>query len=100
MYSEATKVAIVRMPGRKFPGSVIQGDSLGILHACARNLRNGPRDHQREELRDSAEELYSLLDGRLRHYIAVLDAEGIPLPFNRPHPPEPEEEQGEEEDPE
>jgi hypothetical protein len=92
VFSEASNVAIVRLPGRQFPGSVIQGDSLGHLRWLAQHLKDGLRAHPDEELRGTAQELFELLDGRLRHYIAVLDAEGIPLPFNRPPPPEPEEE--------
>lgn len=100
VFSEATNLAIVRMPGRKFPGSVIQGDSLSILRGLSEELRNELRDHPDEDLRYTAQELFEHLDGRLRHYIDVLDAEGIPLPFNRPPPPEPEpEEEDEEEDP-
>jgi hypothetical protein len=96
VFSEASNVAIVRMPGRRFPGSVIQGDSLSILRGLAQELRNGLRDHPDEDLRGTAQELFELLDGRLRHYVGVLDAEGIPLPFNRPPPPEPD--AGEEEE--
>ncbi|WNG45404.1 hypothetical protein F0U60_15810 [Archangium minus] len=98
VFSEASNVAIVRMPGRRFPGSVIQGDSLSILRGLANDLRNRLREHPDEDLRDTAQELFDLLDGRLRHYVNVLDAEGISLPFNRPPPPEPE--AGEEEAPE
>ncbi|AKJ06064.1 hypothetical protein ATI61_110191 [Archangium gephyra] len=98
VFSEASNAAIVRMPGRRFPGSVIQGDSLSHLRWLAEDLRNRLRDHSEEDLRDTAQELFELLDGRLRHYVAVLDAEGIPLPFNRPPPPEPEL-KAEEEDP-
>jgi hypothetical protein len=97
VYSEAPNVGVVRMPGRRFPGSVIQGDSLSILRGLAEDLRNGLRDHPDEELSGAAQELFELLDRRLRHYVAVLDAEAIPLPFNRPPPPEPEEEEEEEE---
>ena len=37
VYSELSNYGIVRMPGRHFPGAVIQGDSLHILcrHACS-----------------------------------------------------------------
>ena len=98
VFSEASNVAIVRMPGRRFPGSVIQGDSLSHLRWLAENVRSRLQDHSDQDLRDTAQELLELLDGHLRHYVNVLDAEGIPLPFNRPPPlgPEPESETGEE----
>lgn len=97
--SEASNVAVVRMPGRRFPGSVIQGDSLSHLRWLAEDVRNRLQDHPDEDLRDTAQELFELLDGRLRQYVNVLDAEGIPLPFNRPPPSKPAPEAKEEEDP-
>jgi hypothetical protein len=36
VYSEATNQAVVQMPGRQFPGSVIQGDSLSILYKLSK----------------------------------------------------------------
>jgi hypothetical protein len=36
--SEATNRAVVRMPGRRFPGLVVQGDRLMSLTAAAQRL--------------------------------------------------------------
>jgi hypothetical protein len=39
VYSQATNQAIVRMPNRKFPGCVIQGDSLSVPAWTKRELK-------------------------------------------------------------
>jgi hypothetical protein len=46
VFSEMSNYAIVRMPGRHFPGCVIQGDSLSVLlnnaeEVCSLAMRTG-----------------------------------------------------------
>ena len=81
VYSEASNYGIVRMPGRRFPGSVIQGDSLSILCALAHSIHNRVAGTNDEELVDDVAELLDLLEGRLRHYEQVLTEHGIELPY-------------------
>lgn len=38
VYSDASNSAVIQTPGRRFPGSVIQGDSLAILCEDLRNV--------------------------------------------------------------
>jgi len=38
VYSEASNQAVIKAPGRQFPGIVVQGDSLSLLGAQAREL--------------------------------------------------------------
>lgn len=79
--SQAPNQAIVQMPGRAFPGSVVQGDSLTILWQLSRSVRDRARRGQDSDLVDEAEELFTLLQGRLLHYQRVLQAQGIRLPY-------------------
>jgi hypothetical protein len=81
--SEASNLAVVRMPGRKFPGVVIQGDSLSILVSAAEIIRSRVPAGD-EILREAAEELCRLLTHRLAHYEEVLRENGIELPYARP----------------
>ncbi|HKD35261.1 MAG TPA: hypothetical protein VKB78_00630 [Pirellulales bacterium] len=67
--SDASNAAVVRMPGRHFPGVVVQGDTLSNIAA---------------NVKDSPEEALAVLHSLLAHYINVLDHEGLPLPFSRP----------------
>lgn len=82
LYSEASNNAIVRVPGRSFPGVVIQGDSLSILHENAKtlSLRVQQLGVQDEELLYAAQELQGQLLDRLLHYLAAHD---ISLPYTR-----------------
>lgn len=40
VFSEASNYGIVRMPGRQFPGCVVQGDSLSIMAVRKRLQRS------------------------------------------------------------
>lgn len=88
--SDASNLAVVRSPGRAFPGLVVQGDSLYNLTATAeaalRALEAGARDDAREHLGDVVE----ALRGRLEHYKAVMRAHSLELPFFEPAHPESE----------
>jgi hypothetical protein len=57
VWSSEVNAAIVRMPGRRFPGAVIQGDSLSILLAHAvsvvESLAEGPRNEAFDEAVES-----------------------------------------------
>ncbi len=85
VFSEASNLAIVRPPGRKFPGVVIQGDSLSNLCSCAievaRRLPDlGVKD---EAVLGAAEELVEGLVARMLHYQDILDQHGIALPYSK-----------------
>ena len=84
VYSSDSNVAVIRLPERRYPGSVIQGDSLSILAehariAAERTLHLGIRD---EELCGAVQELHELLLDRILHYQSVLAQHEINLPFN------------------
>jgi hypothetical protein len=81
VYSEASNLGIVCMPGRRFPGCVVQGDSLsGLLHLAEVVLRESSRV-ENELLQEAARELYGDLKSRLDHYEQVLTAHGMELPY-------------------
>lgn len=84
VYSVASNIAVIQAPGRRFPGSVVQGDSLARLSEQATTifeaLRHGRPDAETREL---ARELADDLAARLLHYQEVLDAHGIDLPYQR-----------------
>lgn len=76
IYSDETNRAVMRHPDRKFPGVLIQGDTLFSLcemadEACAKAGSN-------EEL----ETLRSALLNFLLHYKIVLGEHEIRLPFD------------------
>ncbi len=86
IYSDDSNQAVIRPPGRQFPGSVIQGDTLSSLCADVRELSlrlkaAAPAD---EELLWLAQGIQERLLERLLHYQSVLVAHGIPLPYSTP----------------
>jgi hypothetical protein len=107
IYSEVSNQGIVRMPGREYPGCVIQGDSLAILFRTARRVAEALKTaaiDDGEVLGDLEDLCRSLLD-RLLHYQEVLHQEGFDLPYVRPFSKDdairlmPEEDDGEEPQP-
>ena len=74
------------MPGRQFPGSVIQGDSLSILCAEAKEIsaRLKQASCADEELLYLAQEHQEKLLERLLHYQGVLAEHQISLPYSAP----------------
>lgn len=83
LYSDVGSSAIFRVPERRFPGVVLQGDTLSILHANSKLLstRLKDLDVQDDELLYIAQELQEQLLGRLLHYQQTLAAHGIELPY-------------------
>lgn len=81
IYSEASNYAIVKMPGRNFPGCVIQGDSLANIVRTAQQLLRLAKESRNSKMVEFAEDIFLSLSGRLDHYESVLKAHGIGLPY-------------------
>jgi hypothetical protein len=77
--------AVVRMPGRRFPGVVVQGDTLSNLwsmaHAALTRARAGGNDRGMDDLEMVVEDLDSMLKG----YEQALERAGLPRPYNLPN---------------
>ena len=80
-FSETTNAAVVRLPGRKFPGIVIQGDSLRALLDSANEIADLCRGSQIPQLEDCISELVSLLMGYSQAYEEVLREHNESLPY-------------------
>lgn len=80
IYSDQSNAAIMRHPDRHFPGVLVQGDTLHTLcvradEACKLIGRGSSAYEEANDLRNRLWEF-------LNHYKGVLNAHGIPLPFN------------------
>jgi hypothetical protein len=79
--SDATNAAVLRHPDRKFPGVLVQGDTLYALcvaaDASCRTIKPQTCDEAYEEINDLRNRLWSLLN----HYKSVLHDHQLPLPF-------------------
>jgi hypothetical protein len=87
VYATDSNYAVVKPPGRHFPGSVIQGDSLSNLCDMALRVAAWFRDEgstDDPEVLGNVQDLTELLVGRLLHYQQVLAVHGIKLPYARP----------------
>jgi hypothetical protein len=80
IYSDATNAAVMRHPGRRFPGLLMQGDTLHALCKSAdemcQAIGRGSAGF------DEANEIRNRLWDFLNHYKATLDSHGLPLPFS------------------
>ncbi|NUM52046.1 MAG: hypothetical protein HUU46_00230 [Candidatus Hydrogenedentes bacterium] len=83
VYSHATNACVIRMPERKFPGVVIQGDSLSINVALSIELIERLEGKVDDETFLTALRLAELLESALLHYEDVLVHHGIQLPHAR-----------------
>ncbi len=80
VYSDETNRAVLKTPGRSFPGVVVQGDDLYRLclladEACTALPPTSTGFRAANDLRNA-------LWARLNHYKSVLDSHGIRLPFS------------------
>ena len=76
--------AVPRLPGRRFPGLVIQGDNLHTLSLDAERAQQALRHGDVADAQDELDSLVADLRELLDTYISALDAAGVALPF---HPP-------------
>jgi hypothetical protein len=68
---EVNNCPVVQVAGRRFPGIVVQGDSLSILVDLAAEVVRLFDANELNEARETATELHSLLSARLRVYTQV-----------------------------
>jgi hypothetical protein len=85
VFAEDVNYAIIKAPGRNYPGCLIQGDSLSILCRTVREIANQAKTAgiSDQDLLGNIEDLNNALIGRLLHYQQVLTEHGIKLPYAR-----------------
>ena len=80
-FSTTVNAAVIRLPGRQFPGIVIQGDSLKILVDSVENVARLSSGSTVPDLESAVAELKQILDGYKGAYERALRADGQPLPY-------------------
>jgi len=83
VYSETPNLAVVKLPGKQFPGLVIPGDALHVLWGSAESFLNMARRGSTEQAIGEAERLAETLGALLNQYARVLTEHQIELPFRR-----------------
>jgi hypothetical protein len=88
LYARECNVAVLHLPGRRFPGVFLQGDTFARLRndvATARAaIESGGVNEARDCLDSALQELDSALqemDYLLGMYISALTTAGLPIPF-------------------
>lgn len=81
LFTDGGNDAVVRLPGRRFPGVLIQGDTLSILQSAVTELAELCAAGDLEEARYAAGLFQAGLSGKLQRYTEVLEAHGITRPF-------------------
>ena len=81
IYSDQSNAVVMRHPGRRFPGLLVQGDAVSEMcregdRACAQ-AANLLSEDGHGELNDLRGKLRAWLD----EYTRVLQEHGLPLPF-------------------
>jgi hypothetical protein len=74
--------AVVQLPWRRFPGLVVQGDSLSILAAHATELAAALAEGRIDDAAERASELRALLDGYQAAYERAMTTAGLTLPYS------------------
>ncbi len=74
---------VVQLPGRNFPGLVIQGDSLSILHSTLSEAREALRNNRADEAAEPLDDALESVASRLSFYESTLLAAGLTLPYSR-----------------
>lgn len=81
VFTDGGNNAVVRLPSRRFPGVLIQGDSLSVLRGDVAEVVEAFDRGDVAEARETAGLLLADLDALLARYSAALKAREIPLPY-------------------
>jgi len=82
IYSDQTNRAVLRHPGRHFPGILIQGDTLYSLCHRADLICLETKGAVSDETYQDIDGLRNALRSYLAHYKTVLSEHGISMPFS------------------
>jgi len=82
VFSDAVNNGVVRMPERNYLGSVIQGDSLFLLHGEAMDILEELKHNPGSYAFYKAYSVAKSLEDRLTHYIEVCAVNDVKLDFN------------------
>ncbi|MHC4561667.1 MAG: DUF6959 family protein [Planctomycetota bacterium] len=81
LYDHVPNSGIVHLPGRRFPGIAIQGDSMSSLLSEALSFMAKAREYDDEEMYYGALEMAETFRSHLLRYEEVLAREGFDKPY-------------------
>jgi len=80
---EQTNAPVIELPQRRFPGVVLQGDSLHALHTLAAKVSAALAKGRAHEAGEGAAELCEVLEGYVGAYEDALVRAGVDLPYTK-----------------
>lgn len=81
MLSEATNSPVFKAPGRKFPGVLIQGDSLKCLLGMIEDIEQARVMSDDSEVNNAISALKEKFGDYLVEYEKVMHEQGLHLPY-------------------
>ncbi|MEV0559112.1 hypothetical protein AB0I27_37400 [Streptomyces sp. NPDC050597] len=81
LFTDGGNDAVVRLPGRRFPGVLVQGDSLHILRSDVAELAKACERGNLADAGQSAGLLLEHLDALLNRYSTALEEHQIQRPY-------------------
>ena len=84
VYSDATNAAILRHPLRKFPGILVQGDTLYSMKKRVERVFDELDEKKDEEAYYEMKDIHDWLTGLVQHYKSTLKEHDLDLPFFDP----------------
>ncbi|MEU8790047.1 hypothetical protein [Streptomyces sp. NPDC048643] len=81
LFTDGGNNAVVRLPPRRFPGVLIQGDSLSVIRSEVAEVLESCDQGDLAGARETAGLLLADLDEVLARYTAALDAHQVPRPY-------------------
>ena len=79
--SDAVNSPVIHFPGRRFPGVLVQGDSLKVMASLAAEIGKHLSIGDVEEARSAAEDLAEQLRCHVKVYEDTLAAHRLTLPY-------------------
>ncbi|MEV7000481.1 hypothetical protein AB0N62_22715 [Streptomyces sp. NPDC093982] len=81
LFTDGGNEAVVRLPGRRFPGVLIQGDSLHVLRSDVAEVVEACERDRLAEAAESAGTVLASLDALLTRYATALERHEIERPY-------------------
>jgi hypothetical protein len=80
---DATNATVAKLPWRKYPGVVVQGDSLKGLHDDVLEAITALREQDNQSAKEILGGINERIAELLSRYEAALSAAGIDLPYSK-----------------
>lgn len=81
LFGQEVNAPVIRMPSRKYPGILVQGDSLHNMLSLIKGTEAALATGNVEEAKDTLQEVREMISGYDAAYRNALTENGVPLPF-------------------